>query len=213
MTHTLLLMLALSAPAAPPPLSVPCEARGEPGDFLVVKADTTGKTVLWKALDGGLAMVPADKLKDTKEAIVLAKAPGTYRLLAVTCSGDEMAEPVIVTVIISGGDALLRTLQAAYAAETDPDKAAQVKALATLYRSAASDKFLAEATTAGALFQAMSKAAAILGVQGKLKGVQTALATEVQGKLGTKDVPLDEATKKAASEVFLKVAKALEGIR
>lgn len=100
MIATLLLLLA---PCAAPELKVPAEVKAEPAEFARVSAETTGKTVKWVSLDKGLALFPADLLKDSRTAVVIARNPGRYRLLAITANGDEISEPAMCVVVV--GDA------------------------------------------------------------------------------------------------------------
>jgi hypothetical protein len=95
------LLLPFFAPAAT--IKLPAEIRGSPAEFIRVAADTDGKIVRWLVLDKGLSLFPAELLKDTRTAVVVAREPGRYRLLAVTASGDVPSEPVICTIIV--GDA------------------------------------------------------------------------------------------------------------
>lgn len=95
-----LVLVPLLVFAVPPSLKVPVEVRGEPGEFLRVPADTTGKVVRWIGLDKGLSVFPTDLLKDSKTGVVIATRPGRYRLMAITCLADELSDPVICTVVV-----------------------------------------------------------------------------------------------------------------
>ena len=94
-------VLATSIGAAPPELALPAEVAGQPGEFVMVPAKTTGKAVSWKAIDPGLNLFPVILLKDSKTAVVTASRPGRYRLLAVTAAGDEVS-PIVETTIVIG---------------------------------------------------------------------------------------------------------------
>lgn len=96
------LLLATAGLADPPPLKLPDAVSGDPGDFITVKADTTGKTVKWLSLDKGLKVFPIELLKDTKTLVVVGSVPGQYRLLAYTAAGDEASAPAVCTVTING---------------------------------------------------------------------------------------------------------------
>lgn len=213
---SLLLAIALSLPCAPPVIELPTEVKAEPGDFIQVPASTSGKSVKWVPLDPGLSLFPTELLKDTRIAVVIAKTPGRYRLLALTCAGDELADPAITTIIVGEGDVLGRAIQTAYGQEMAEDKAELAKALAALYRQAAQDAFLRQPHTWGQLYKAMTDAAGTLGVSGKIKKVQTAIAAELVAKLPSKDAferGLDEAGRQQAAEVFTRISKALESCR
>jgi hypothetical protein len=93
-------LILVASVFAGPTLELPKEVTGNPGDFVMVAAKTDGKQVRWIALDPGLAVFPAQLLKDSKTGVVSAKDPGRYRLLAYTAGGDEPSDPVITTVVI-----------------------------------------------------------------------------------------------------------------
>lgn len=99
-----LFSIALWLVLAPPVFAqtlirLPTEVRGQVGNFVVVPSETQGKEVRWKAIDQGLNVFPVHLLKDSKTCIVVAQAPGRYRLIAWTAQGDipsEAAECLIV---------------------------------------------------------------------------------------------------------------------
>jgi hypothetical protein len=96
-----LLATAIVACAAPPSLKLPDRVNGDPGDFIMVTADTTGKNVQWFSCDSNLKIFPASLLKETKTAVVTCRVPGSYKLMAITCAGDELS-PVATTVVVVG---------------------------------------------------------------------------------------------------------------
>ncbi len=98
--NTLFFLALLSLPGAAPELKLPAEVKAEPAEFARVPAETTGKQVKWISLDRGLALFPVDLLKDSRTAVVTARNPGRYRLLAVTAAGDEISDPAICTVVV-----------------------------------------------------------------------------------------------------------------
>ncbi len=226
MLHAALCLLAL---AAPPELTLPKEVVGEPGAFVRVKAATTGKTVKWLALDAGLNVFPTDLLKDTRTAVVTAGRAGRYRLLAVTAAADELSDPAVCVVVIGDApppgpgpgpgpdpppptDPLARAVQAAYAAETESDRATSVKSLAALYRQGV--EVLPKVDTVGALFKTLQTAAATLKVAGKVVGVQKVIQGELRAALPTAaSTKLTPELRARAADVFGKVAKALESVR
>lgn len=98
-TATLAVLLLCASVGLCADLKLPAEVRGEPGDFVQVKADTTGKSVSWRAVDPGLKLFPVDLLKDSKTAVVTATKPARYRLWAVTAEGDvpsAIAECIVI---------------------------------------------------------------------------------------------------------------------
>lgn len=95
----LIVLLAGPAFAEPPFVKLPAEVAATSGTFIVVTAESNGKTIRWVPLDAGLSMIPTDLLRDTKTAICMA-AKGRYRLLAYTALADESSVPSIVTIIV-----------------------------------------------------------------------------------------------------------------
>lgn len=78
------------------------DVKGKVGQFISVKAETTGKKVQWVAIDSGLNLFPIELLKDTKTAVVTVSSPGKYRLLAYTAEGDEPSVPAVATIDVEG---------------------------------------------------------------------------------------------------------------
>jgi len=220
-----LLLAVAPAQATPPPvppgppITVPAEVKGDVGDFISVPATTAGKEVRWLCPDRGLRVFPADLLKDTKTAVVTAPAAGVFRLYAYTAVDGSPTPAVLCTVTVGPpapppppppdpNDPFTSALKAAYAAEPDPAKAQQLASLAALYRQAAELAATADLTDFGSLFDTMARAAATLGVAGKLPGIQAVVQAELKRVLpSARSAPLDRALAKAT---FLKVAAALE---
>jgi hypothetical protein len=111
-------------------------------------------------------------------------------------------------------DALAKSFQAAYAAESDPQKAALLPTLAAFYRQGAKSSADAGLATWGDLFGAMSKAAQLLGTAGKLPAVQKAAQAELLKALPTTPTaPLGVAGRKLAADTFDRIAGALEAVK
>jgi hypothetical protein len=104
LTLPALAALVLAGALTAAELKLPPEVKGDPGDFVTVPADTSGKDVKWVALDAGLKVFPSSLLKDSKTAVVTAQKPGKYRLLAYTADEKGPSEPAITTVVIAGVD-------------------------------------------------------------------------------------------------------------
>lgn len=98
----MLLFVSSSVLAAPPSLTLPARVSGQPGAFLTVAAQTSGKNVAWLVIDPGLNLFPVSLLKDSKTAVVTSGVPGKYRLLAVTAAGDEVSQPAVCEIVIEG---------------------------------------------------------------------------------------------------------------
>lgn len=91
--------LLLCSPLVAQEIKLPAEIKGMPGEFVVIKAETTDPTVRWFGIDSGLNLFPAHLLKDSKTAVVTALVSGRYRILAVSAKGDipsEFAECLVV---------------------------------------------------------------------------------------------------------------------
>lgn len=95
------LAFALLLLAAPPSLTLPAEVTGEPGAFIVVRADSDSPWVNFRA-DSGLAVFPANLLSDRRATVVTARAPGRFQLHAYTGNVDGGVDAVVTIVV---GDA------------------------------------------------------------------------------------------------------------
>lgn len=103
MKYTSCLLVLLLAPLpAWAQIKLPEKVVGNPGTFISVPATTTGKVVKWYPLDAGLNLFPTDLLKDTKTAVVVAPAAGTYRLLAWTADADGLPTDASLCTIVVG---------------------------------------------------------------------------------------------------------------
>ncbi len=85
-----------------PVISVPAVMEGDVGDFIRVTATTNGKKVKWMSMDRGLSVFPSDMLVDPKSTVVIAKAPGSYRLAAYTALNGEASDHVVCMVVVHG---------------------------------------------------------------------------------------------------------------
>jgi len=234
-----ILLAAAALFVADVPLTIPAEVRGQPGEFLVVKAETPGKDVRWVLLDQGPNLLPPELLRDSKTAVVYCLKPGTYRLLAYTAKGDEPSEPRICRIIIGNQpsppgpdpkppgpkppvpppvDPLLAKFRDAYAADKS-DAAAkkqQVAALTGLYAAMAEhvqeDKTLA--TTGEVLADLQRTAKAMVLRAEVLVELRKMIAAEISAALGTNPATaLDAALRGKASETFNKISKLLEQVK
>ncbi len=152
-------------------VKLPAEVRGEPGEFIPIKSDSSDKQVKWKSIDKGLNLIPVEMLKDSKTAIVSALKPGRYRLIAWSAKADvpsDLAECIVVIGDVppvppgpvppdpkppvppdDGRLGLVKSSRDGLAAVTLVNKATTAKALAAANRSLAS-KIAAGAVTAPA---------------------------------------------------------------
>jgi hypothetical protein len=81
-------------------VTLPAEVKVEPSTFAVVKAGGDCPSLKWLVLDPGLSLIPPDLLKDGSAAVVMAAAPGKYRVLCYGAKGDKASDPVICTVVV-----------------------------------------------------------------------------------------------------------------
>jgi hypothetical protein len=85
-------------------LTLPPEVKGDPGTFIIVRAETDCPSLRWLPLDDGLSLIPPELLRDSRCAIVMAGKPGKYRLLCYGAKGDTPTSPAVTRVAV-GHDA------------------------------------------------------------------------------------------------------------
>ena len=225
----LLVLLCLAVPGQAQTVKLPPEVKGEPGQFILVRAQADGSAVEWYTPDKGLSVFPAGQLKDPKVTIVVASVEGRYRLLGWTAKGDVPSEVSICIVVIGDApptpippgpdpappsDPLVQALQAAYAAETDAGKAQLKASFAAFYREASNAAQNQALGTWGQLFDTMATAARSMGITGKLPTLQGVIQGELKKVLPIgRDAPLDTAGRKLAADTFNRIATALETVR
>lgn len=225
------LALACAVRADNTTIQLPSTVKGEPGDFITVKATTNGKIVRWYTPDKGLSVIPSELLRDPKTAIVYSKKPGKYRLLAYTAAGDEpsdLAECVVTIGEPPPGpdpgpqpgpepgpvDPLVKKLQDAYNADSDPQKASLPAKLASLYRHGSDIAGSMSIATWDGLFSSMSKQASESGVAGKLSKVQAVIRDEVLSAFPTdRTKPLDQDGRVMAKVALMRAATLVEKIK
>jgi hypothetical protein len=215
-------------------LKVPERVTGEPGAFLVVKADTDGTACRWLALDAGLNVFPPDMLTDKRATVVTAHRAGRYRLLCYTAVGNEPSEPALCLIVVgepgpepgpgpgpgpgpeppAPTDPLTKAVQAAYDADAGPEKKRQKDALAALYRQAVKTAEDQSLKTAADLLGILQKARQSLLPDAALLPLRQVISKELNAALGTKpDAALDADMRKKAAEAFGKIAAALEAMK
>lgn len=226
MRHPILVGLALlgAAQAAPAQsVKLPAEVRGQPAAFVVVRAETDCAELRWVPMDPGLSLLPPELLKDSRSAVVMAPA-GRYRLLGYGAKGDRASEPAVCIILIgdapppgpgpappSPPDAFTKSLQDAYAAEADPQKATHKARLAELYRQAGQTTVHdAALRTAGALFDKLTAARKALLPDTALVGVRQVVARELTATMPARpEAELTPEVRQKAAEVFARIARAL----
>jgi hypothetical protein len=104
----LALLFALRAAADdPPPALRVADVKATVGDWIVLRAETDGRVVRWKALDRGICLAPPElTLRDPKVTLATSRKPGKYRVACVTAKGDVPSEIIefVVTVEADGPD-------------------------------------------------------------------------------------------------------------
>lgn len=211
-----------------PGLEVPSEVKGAPGEFISVAAISHG-SVTWYCPDPGLAVFPAAMLRDGKTAVVLAKAPGRYRLVAFAAHHGHLHGPGVCVVVVGNAppptppgpgpvppaptDPIAKAITDAYAAETDPQKAPRVQLLAVFYDTAAkstvSDPAIADTS---ALLKTLQAARKSLLPDDAILTVRKAIETQLNAVLA-KPAPLDAAKRAEVSGLFTKIGAALGGLK
>lgn len=221
---TALATAALSA--APPEIKLPAELRGEPGAFLVVRAETTATVVRFVQLDPGLAVFPADLLTDKKATVMVASKPGKYRVLAYTGNADGPSEPAVCVVIVGTpeppppppppdpSDPLLAELQRLYTAEASPDKAKHKASLVALYHQAVTLSADPSLKTMADLLGVVRSASANLLPADALLSVRRKIGDWLNTEIGTDPAgEMTPALRQKAAAAFGKMAKTLEALR
>lgn len=225
------------APADKPRLTVPPQVMVAPGQPFRVKVETNCTAVRWTC--PGVVTVPREWCVDPDTCFV-AVAPtssGTYTLAVTGALGRQWAD---ATCLIICGTApappgpsptppgpgpapppgpppsgpLADELRKLYAAEPPATRAQHVAILAAIYRTAeASSRNDASITTVAQLFgkvrgvgQNMLGPAAVLPLRNRIAAANTE-------RFPTDAQPLDDPTRKAASEWFASVALILESLR
>lgn len=214
-------------------LTLPPAVSGSPGQFIEVPATTSFEALDWHAVDRGLIVFPANRLRDSKSAVVIALTPGKYRLVA--CTPLSSPTPLSAITIVTVGEPapppppvdpvdpvdpppppanlFLTALQTAYTADADPEKATHKKALANLYAQAATDTFLAKQTNWNAMLASMATQAPKFLPTGKLLGVRMAIQEEMKRSFPAKVGPMDDAARALAKNTFLRIGGALEKVQ
>ncbi|MFO0929158.1 MAG: hypothetical protein U0736_19400 [Gemmataceae bacterium] len=212
-----------------PSITIPDRIKGEPGAFVRVTATTDGKNVRWIALTPGLAVFPADLLRDSRTTVVVALRPGAYRLLALTAVGDELSEPAECVVEIAGdppppgpepptpptppADPLAEALARLYAADTATSKAEYARALAGFYRQAARSVDARELRTAGELYQVLRRASARWCPTTPCRHCAARIADELRRAADARRRPAHRRPPRCARALFLRLAALLETLR
>ncbi len=233
---TLLLSASISRAGDAPSVRLPTEVHGEPGEFVLVKAELAGgaKTVRWHSPDRCLKLFPSDLLKNSLTAVVHTGKPGKYKLIAWTAAGDEPSDAAVCTVVIEGDgpdppkppappgptpppvppDPLAAELLRLYQGDQNPQKAEHLKALVSLYQQAARMTDDVGIETVGDLLRVVRSAAANLMPADALPALRRRLADHLNTALELDPAAKLTADRRAfAAALFLSVAKKLESLK
>jgi hypothetical protein len=203
-------------------VSLPAELKGEPGVFVIVKAETDCATLRWLVLDAGLSLIPPELLKDSRTAVVMAGQAGRFRLLAFGAKGDLPTDPAVCTIIVGSipppvpptpppSDPLSRGLLDAFHQEPAADQT-KLSLLLGLYRAAVQEVQTANQPTLLA-FKDATKQARISLIGEALPRVRAAITAELDHVLPrSPTVALTAENRKLCAETFARIVKALEGI-
>lgn len=228
MRHIILMVcgvLPLSAPQdipAPPALKVPVEVKAPAATIAEVRAETTGKVVVWVVLTPGLSV----RSIDSGRVLLFSGPAGRYECLAYTALGDVPSEPARCAIVIGDApgpgpkppkppdpppDPLRAKLKFAF--DTDPAplelKRDQARDLAALYRAAAKLAEDPAVTTAGELLRRVRDAAGTLVGPDALREVRRVVGNELSSLLPT-DSALTNDGRAATATLFRKLATNLE---
>lgn len=230
----LVLAAGLFAPPAaaddpPPPLRV-ADVRAVAGDWIVLRADTEGRVVRWKALDRGLRLAPPElALRDPRTAVATAARPGRYRVVCVTARGDVPSEIVEFVVTVEADapdppgpgppeptDPVARRVRDAFA--SDPGEAAKkreyVIALAGFYAAMAKHVQADQAATVGDLLSDYRAAIPAVLPDDAVPATRKACGEEVASVAGADpDRKIDPALKSKLVDLFTRLASALDALK
>jgi hypothetical protein len=198
-----------------PALTVPAEVSAAPAVITEIRAETTGKRVVWVPLTPGLSV----RAIDNGRVLLVSGAPGRYELLAYTALADVPSEPARCIVLIGKPplpelpDALAEKVRAALDGDAERDtskKRKLARQLAVLYRELAREAQDAALTSPKEFRQVARDAAARMIGPDALAGVRKEVAAELAALLPT-DAPFSEAQRAAVAKLFDRLAAILDG--
>lgn len=231
---TLLLALAFAQPPAPPvppavepPVEIAAPAAPSKYGKLILTAKTKAKAVTWRVPAGVDTDPPAaadgSVVLDAAGRLAVWAAPGAYTFTAMVCVDGVIAyaeKSVQVGATPPGpppgpppaNDKLRLDIFALLTAETGADKAANVKALASLYRSAAAIAGKRETIdTAQQLQDAVRlTASSTLPSTEVLKAIRVRVADALHEALPNLAAQLTDADRLKAADIYARAAAALE---
>lgn len=221
-----LLLCASIAQAEPPKVTGP--VKGEPGQFIVIRAETAGKRVEWHSIDKGLSLFPSELLTDPKATVGVALAPGQYRVLCWTSIADVPSKATLVVVNIGDGapappqppippteSDLTKMLKAAWASESDEAKAyGALPALRSIYSDLATAAQDPKYTLVKDLRDELVRRYKNDLLPVSLLKMRAVITAELNATLPrAADAPLDAANRAKCATAFSSIAAALGAIQ
>jgi hypothetical protein len=226
---------ALCAPARaqdPPPAIRVADVRAIAGDWIVLRAETDGKIVRWKALDAGIRIAPPElALRDAKTALATSCRPGVYRVHAVTAKADVPSEIVEFRVTVEGDapppgpgpgpgptpppeptDPIARRIREALAADpgTPAQKREWAAALAGFYAAMAKHVAADQTATVGDLLADYRNAIPAVLPADAIAGTRRLAGQEVAAIAGEDpERKIDQPLKTKLVDLFTRLASAL----
>lgn len=227
-----LLVLLLVASSAWAELKLPSDPiRIQANTGAVIRVETDADQLAWKVPAGVWA--DPDSLKTKR--LVCTAGPGTYTITLVACTGDEGIVFKDITLIVGPPDPIPvppppvdDTLRDKFIAAFALDAGTRAEKVG--WRTSLWAVYMAQADRIAAYPDSTTFAAALADLQAAVKGelkdtspnppewklynLRRAIAAEVQAVMGDDgDAKLDAATKMKAKTLFLRIGKALEGIK
>lgn len=206
-------------------LKLPDTIRGDEMDFITVTAETSGKSVMFVALDPGLKVFPSNLLSDPKSTVVTGKS-GRYRILAYTSINDMPTKPVITTVVIGNAappsppnpdpvpsDKLKDELTSLWNSNNEIARLEKKNALSSVYKRAAQACMNPEFKSAAEIATSLQSEAERDVPKPALQSIRDRAGLEFK-----KILPLDRQTmtqkeREDGSAIFLRVAAILDELQ
>lgn len=207
-----------------PTITLPAAVAADIGEPIQIDATTNGINIKWCSRSKYLRLIP-----NGPSSIWAVGKPdpngngGQYELEAWTALGNVPSEKSVCVVTIgkplppppppTPPDNLLPLLQSAYTADQAPNKAVYLERLAALYGMASDqggtvyDTSMKTTTDIVNTMHSAVSSPLILG--GNLQGLRQTITTELDSKLGTAVVALDQSKRDQIATQFKRISKLL----
>jgi hypothetical protein len=217
----------------PPPALKVADVKATVGDWIVLRAETDGRVVRWKALDRGVCLAPPElTLRDSKVTLATARKPGKHRVACVTAKGDVPSEIIefVVTVEADGPDPpptptptptpepvdpLVKSIRDAFALDSGDvaQKREYANTLAGFYAAMAKHVSTDQVATVGDLLSDYRAAIPTLLPDAAIPAARQACGQEVAALAGADpDLKIDQALKSKFVDLFTRLSAALAAI-